>query len=63
MILGHLRRRDLLVEAGQTYITDVDNCIECMRACPVGERWKGIRPKTLPPQRTGGTAPDPYKSG
>jgi hypothetical protein len=50
-----MKRRDLLVESGQTYITDVDNCIECMRACPVGERWKKIRPKTLPPQKSGGT--------
>jgi epoxyqueuosine reductase len=58
MILEHTRRRDLLVESGQTYITDVDNCIECMRACPVGERWKGIRPKAMPPQRSGGTGPD-----
>jgi epoxyqueuosine reductase len=57
MILTHTRRRDLLVESGQTYITDVDNCIECMRVCPVGEHWKGIRPKALPPQRSGGTEP------
>lgn len=55
MILQHTRRRDILVESGQTYITDVDNCIECMRACPVGEKWKGIRPDTLPPQKSGGT--------
>ncbi len=55
MLLKHARRRDVLVEAGQTYMTDVDNCIECMRACPVGERWKGIRPKVLLPQRSGGT--------
>lgn len=55
MLLEHTKRRDLLVETGQTSITDVDNCIECMRACLVGERWKGIRPKTLPPQRSGGT--------
>ena len=55
MILKHARRRDILVESGQTYITDVDNCIECMRACPVGERWERIRPKVLPPQKSGGT--------
>ena len=55
MILKHARRRDVLVESGQTYITDVDNCIECMRACPVGERWERIRPKVLPPQKSGGT--------
>ena len=54
MILKHARRRDVLVESGQTYITDVDNCIECMRACPVGERWERIRPKVLPPQKSGG---------
>lgn len=55
MLRRHLQRRDLLVESGQTYITDVDNCIECMRACPVGDRWKKIRPKTLRPQKSGGT--------
>jgi epoxyqueuosine reductase QueG len=55
MILKHARRRDVLVESGQTYITDVDNCIECMRACPVGERWERIRPKVLLPQKSGGT--------
>ena len=54
MILKHARRRDILVESGQTYITDVDNCIECMRACPVGERWERIRPKVLSPQKSGG---------
>lgn len=54
MIFKHARRRDILVESGQTYITDVDNCIECMRACPVGERWERIRPKVLPPQKSGG---------
>jgi epoxyqueuosine reductase QueG len=54
MILKHARRRDILVESGQTYITDVDNCIECMRACPVGERWERIRPKVLLPQKSGG---------
>jgi epoxyqueuosine reductase len=54
MILKHARRRDILVESGQTYITDVDNCIECMRVCPVGDRWERIRPKELPPQKSGG---------
>jgi epoxyqueuosine reductase QueG len=54
MIFKHARRRDILVESGQTYITDVDNCIECMRACPVGERWERIRPKVLLPQKSGG---------
>ena len=55
MVLKHARRRDLLVESGQTYITDVDNCIECMRVCPVGEKWERIRPKDLPPQISRGT--------
>jgi epoxyqueuosine reductase len=55
MVLRHMKRRDFLVESGQTYITDVDNCIECMRVCPVGENWKKIRPKELPPQKSGGT--------
>jgi hypothetical protein len=44
MLYRHLRRRDILVESGQIYITDTDFCIECMKACPVGERWEGIRP-------------------
>ena len=55
MLFKHLRQRDMLVEAGQTYITDVDNCIECMRVCPAGEMWKGMCPSTRPPQRSGGT--------
>ena len=55
MVLEHNRRRDILVEAGQTYITDVDNCIECMRVCPVGSRSNKIRPKRIVPQKTGGT--------
>ena len=48
MLRRHLRRRDVLVETGQIYITDVDFCIACMKACPVGERWEGIRPGTAP---------------
>jgi epoxyqueuosine reductase len=44
----HTRYRDLFTEMGQIFITDVDFCIDCMKACPVGERWKDIRP-----QRTG----------
>lgn len=44
MLARHARRRDPLIEAGQIYITDVDFCIECMKACPVGERWRAIRP-------------------
>jgi len=52
MLRHHMRRRDFLVESGQTYITDVDYCIECMRACPVGENWKKIRPKAMPVQHS-----------
>ncbi|MCX5850458.1 MAG: hypothetical protein NT072_00135 [Deltaproteobacteria bacterium] len=44
MLRAHLRRRDVIIEMGQTMITDVDNCIECMKACPVGTEWEGIRP-------------------
>jgi len=55
MIRQHMKKRDFLVESGQIYITDVDFCIECMRACPVGEAWEKIRPKELPPQKSGGT--------
>lgn len=43
MLWGHARRRDIFIEAGQTYITDVDYCIECMKACPVGARWEPLR--------------------
>ncbi len=43
MLLDHARRRDIFIEAGQTYITDVDYCIECMKACPVGARWERLR--------------------
>jgi len=55
MLARHLKRRDLQVEVGQTFITDVDHCIECMRVCPVGERWKDLRPKSLPVQKSGAT--------
>lgn len=55
MLLKHVKRRDVMVEMGQTLITDVDHCIECMRVCPVGERWKAIRPKHLPMQVSQGT--------
>jgi len=54
MLAEHGGRRALTVELGQTFITDVDHCIECMRVCPVGERWKGIRPGRLPPQKSAG---------
>jgi epoxyqueuosine reductase len=54
MVRRHMKRRDFLVESGQTYITDVDNCIECMRACPVGGKWKKLRPKEYPLQKSGG---------
>jgi epoxyqueuosine reductase QueG len=54
MLREHLKRRDPVVELGQTYITDVDHCIECMRVCPIGKHWQDIRPNVLPPQRSGG---------
>jgi epoxyqueuosine reductase QueG len=41
----HTKYRDAFTEMGQIFITDVDFCIDCMRACPVGERWKDIRPE------------------
>jgi epoxyqueuosine reductase QueG len=55
MLLGHNRRRDTLVEFSQTSITDVDQCIECMRACPTGEHWNKIRPENIPPQKSAAT--------
>lgn len=42
MLGRHLRKRALVIEVGQNFITDVDYCIECMKACPVGSRRKGI---------------------
>ena len=44
MLLEHNRKRDFIVEFGQTMITDVDNCIACMKACPMGSEWKNLRP-------------------
>jgi epoxyqueuosine reductase len=55
MLLQHSRRRDTLVEFSQTSITDVDQCIECMRVCPVGTRWENIRPTNRPAQKSAGT--------
>lgn len=40
MLRDHLRKRALVIEIGQNFITDVDYCIECMKACPVGSRWE-----------------------
>lgn len=47
MLYRHHRQRDLLIEAGQILITDVDFCIACMKACPIGKRWERLRPQTL----------------
>lgn len=44
MLMQHRKRRDIFIEYSQTMITDVDYCIECMKACPVGSEWKKIRP-------------------
>lgn len=44
MLVHHMRARDFVVEFGQTMITDVDNCMACMKACPQGSDWKGMRP-------------------
>ena len=41
MLYRHLRRRDILVESGQVYITDVGFCIARMKACPVGRALGG----------------------
>jgi epoxyqueuosine reductase QueG len=46
MLIAHARKRDIVIESSQTMITDVDNCIECMKACPVGSHWKRMRPRT-----------------
>lgn len=44
MLARHWKHRDFIIEFGQTMITDVDFCMACMKACPVGSAWKGIRP-------------------
>ena len=44
MLVAHNRRRNFIIEFGQNFITDVDYCIECMKACPVGTDWEEIRP-------------------
>ncbi len=44
MIRRNLKTRSLLIEVGQNFITDVDYCIECMKACPVGSRWQQLGP-------------------
>ncbi|TFF86632.1 MAG: epoxyqueuosine reductase [Promethearchaeota archaeon] len=46
MLWRHNKYRDWFTEFGQNFITDVDYCIECMKACPVGSHWKKIRPKS-----------------
>lgn len=61
MLIRHSRRRDTLVEFSQTSITDVDYCIECMRACPAGAHWEKIRPDDMPPQKSAGTENNPKK--
>jgi epoxyqueuosine reductase len=43
MIRRNLRSRALLIEVGQNFITDVDYCIECMKACPAGSRSEELR--------------------
>jgi epoxyqueuosine reductase QueG len=42
MLYDHWKRRDPFVEIGQIFITDVDFCIACMKACPVGTRWESL---------------------
>jgi epoxyqueuosine reductase len=56
MLFRHLKRRDIMVEYGQTMITDVDFCIECMKSCPIGSEWKKIRP--VQHHHAGGTNED-----
>ncbi|MCP4760689.1 MAG: hypothetical protein GY870_02835 [archaeon] len=51
-LLKHKKRRHLITEIMQIAITDVDFCIECMRACPKGSAWEKIRPKLEFPKKT-----------
>lgn len=45
MLMQSNKTRDVFIEFSQIYITDVDYCIECMKACHVGFHWEKIRPK------------------
>ena len=45
MLFQNMKIRDPFIEMSQGYITDIDYCIECMKACPIGTSWKKIRPK------------------
>ncbi len=47
MIMQFNKTRDVFIEMSQNYITDVDYCIECMKACHVGTHWEKIRPKVI----------------
>ena len=44
MLVHFNKTRDTFIELSQNYITDVDYCIECMKACHVGTHWEKIRP-------------------
>jgi epoxyqueuosine reductase len=44
MLWQHNKTRDVFIEMSQSFITDIDFCIECMKACPVGTHWEKIRP-------------------
>ncbi len=45
MLWQNNKTRDVFIEMSQGFITDVDYCIECMKACPIGTAWEKIRPK------------------
>ena len=45
VLLQQNKTRDVFIEMSQSFITDIDFCIECMKACPVGTHWEKIRPK------------------
>lgn len=47
MLWQNNQERDVFIEMSQNYITDVDYCINCMKACPVGTLWEKIRPKLV----------------
>lgn len=47
MLWQNNKTRDIFIEMSQNYITDVDYCIECMKACPVGTQWKKYAQKLL----------------
>ena len=52
MLMQFNKTRDVFIEMSQNYITDVDYCIECMKACHVGTQWEKIRSNLLKKEKS-----------